>query len=64
MATSWVTASMSGLVNVLEVCSMRLQMLAQKLDGRNYDDNDEAAKAPATAPVGDELDIPHYLKRT
>lgn len=60
--TAWVEAhpevddeGKAGLVNVLESCSMTLQQLAQKIDGRDYHDNDEAAKAPAAPPVGDEI---------
>ncbi|WP_354213976.1 MULTISPECIES: ParB/Srx family N-terminal domain-containing protein [unclassified Bradyrhizobium] len=52
-----------GLINALESCSMTLQQLAQKIDGRGPDDN-EAAQAPAAPPVGNELDIPPDLKRT
>jgi hypothetical protein len=53
-----------GLINALESCSMTLQQLAQKIDGRGPADNDEAASAPAAAPVGDEPGIPEFLRRT
>ncbi|MET4236212.1 hypothetical protein ABIB83_008727 [Bradyrhizobium sp. I1.8.5] len=43
---------------------MTLQQSAQKIDGRDYSDDDEAAKTPATAPDGDGPGIPEFLPRT
>ena len=52
------------MASVLERVSRQMQMLAQDIEGRNPDDNDEAARALAEPPVGDGLDIPPFLKRT
>ena len=53
-----------ALSGILENFCFRMQMLVQDIDGRNPDDHDEAASAPAGPPVGDDLDIPPCLKRT